>query len=131
MLSDSENSVIFREVLKYAIQRWITMLIVNFHVSCRVPCTDHFHMVHLKWGTCLIVNEFQSKITFLNPLSPEGGWIFTPLEKTCFSKADFSDLLKEVLKAVSTSEWPLILAIYWYKKLSFLRPFRMICRQFP
>ena len=46
----------------------------------------------------------------LNPLSPEGGEFSPPLEKMCFSKADFSDLLKEILKTESTSELPQILA---------------------
>ena len=41
---------------------------------------------------------------------PRGGEFSPPLEKMCFSKADFSDLLKEILKTESTSELPQILA---------------------
>ena len=49
----------------------------------------------------------------------------------CFSKADFSDLLKELLKTESTSELQQILARFWYTKVNFLRKLQMIFRQFP
>ena len=62
---------------------------------------------------------------------PRGGDFSPPLEKMCFSKADFSDLLKETLKTDSTSEWPPILAIYYNTKVNFLRPFLMIYREIP
>ena len=39
-----------------------------------------------------------------------------PLEKMCCPKADFADLLKEILKTDSTSEWPLMLATYFNTK---------------
>ena len=47
-----------------------------------------------------------------NPLSPEGGEFSPPLEKTYFRKADISDLLNEILKTESSSEWLPILAMY-------------------
>jgi len=44
--------------------------------------------------------------------SPRGGEFSPPLEKTCFSKADFSYLLKETLETESISDWPQIFVIY-------------------
>ena len=73
----------------------------------------------------------QEASSILTLYSPRGGEFSPPLEKTWFSKADFSDLLKENLKTDSTSEWPQILAIYYNTKVNFLRPFLMIYRHFP
>ena len=73
----------------------------------KIPPRTHIHD-----RTCIRnTRVFIQQDLILYP--PRVGVEFSPLlEETLLSKAHFSDLLKEILKIESTSEWPLILAIY-------------------